>query len=72
MDAKNIDDAKNLRNELFTKKNPKNKFTIKIVDKFIIPYFKKLTTPLENRNIPPTNKNRKYIAKSVSKTHKKE
>ena len=51
LDSKNLDDAKNLRNDLLTKKYPKNKFTIKIVEKFIIPYFKKLTTHLENTNI---------------------
>ena len=69
LDAKNLDDAKNLRNELFTKKYPKNKFTIKIVDKFIIPYFKKLTTHLENTNISSTNNKIENIFQKVFPKH---
>jgi transposase-like protein len=69
LDAKNLDDAKNLRNELLTKKYPKNKFTIKIVDKFIIPYFKKLTTHLENTNIPSTNNKIENIFQKVFPKH---
>ena len=69
LDAKNLDDAKNLRNELFTKKYPKNKFTIKIVEKFIIPYFKKLTTHLENTNISSTNNKIENIFQKVFPKH---
>ena len=72
LDAKDLNTAKELRNELIDKKYTKNKFTNKILWKFIIPYFKKLTTHLENTNIPSTNnKNRKYLPKSIPKTHKK-
>ena len=36
---------KHLENELINKKKyPKNKFTNKIIWRFIVPYFKKLTT----------------------------
>ncbi len=69
LDPKNLDDAKILRNQLFTKKYPKNKFTIKIVDKFTIPYFKKLTTHLENKNIPSTNNKTENIFQNVFPKH---
>ena len=48
LDAETLNDAKKLRDILINKKFPKNKFTEKILWKFIIPYFKKLTTHLEN------------------------
>ena len=39
-----LDSAKTFRNELINTKYPKNKFTNKIIWKFIVPYFKKLST----------------------------
>ena len=69
LDSKNLDDAKNLRNDLLTKKYPKNKFTVKIVEKFIIPYFKKLTTHLENTNISSTNNKIENIFQKVFPKH---
>ena len=55
LDAKNLNEANKLRNELISKNYPKNKFTDKLIWKFIIPYYKKLTTRIENSNIPSTN-----------------
>ena len=69
MDAKNLNDAKNLRNQLLDKKYSKNNFTIKIVDKFIIPYFQKLTTHLENTNIPSTNNKIENIFQKIFSKH---
>ena len=69
LDAKNLNDAKNLRNQLLDKKYSKNNFTIKIVDKFIIPYFQKLTTHLENTNIPSTNNKIKNIFQKIFPKH---
>ena len=69
LDAKNLNDAKNLRNQLLDKKYSKNNFTIKIVDKFIIPYFQKLTTYLENTNIPSTNNKIENIFQKVFPKH---
>lgn len=69
LDAKNLNDAKNLRNQLLDKKYSKNNFTIKIVDKFIIPYFQKLTTHLENTNIPSTNNKIENIFQKVFPKH---
>ena len=69
LDAKNLNDAKNLRNQLLDKKYSKNNFTIKIVDKFIIPYFQKLTTYLENTNIPSTNNKIKNIFQKIFPKH---
>ena len=40
LDANNLDEAKNLCDELIDKNYPKNEFTHKIVWKSIIPYFK--------------------------------
>ena len=56
LDAKSLNDANKLQDELIGKNYPKNKFTDKLIWKFIIPYFKKLTTHLENTNIPSNNK----------------
>ena len=77
LDAKSLDVAKKLRNELINKKYPKNKFITKILWKFIIPYFKKLTTHLENSNIPSTNNKienifQKIFPKHIKKTMKTE
>jgi transposase-like protein len=69
LDAKNLNDAKNLRNQLLDKKYSKNNFTIKIVDKFIIPYFQKLTTHLENTNIPSTNNKIENIFQKIFPKH---
>ena len=69
LDAKNLNDAKNLRNQLLDKKYSKNNFTIKIVDKFIISYFQKLTTHLENTNIPSTNNKIENIFQKVFPKH---
>ena len=55
LDAKNLNEANKLRDELISKNYPKNKFTDKLIWKFIIHYYKKLTTHLENSNIPSTN-----------------
>ena len=46
LDAKNLNEASKLRDELISKNYPKNKFTDKLIWKFIIPYYKKLTTHL--------------------------
>ena len=46
LDAETLNDAKKLRDILIDKKYPQNNFTNKILWKFIIPYFKKLTTHL--------------------------
>ena len=69
LDANNLDEAKKLRDELIDKNYPKNKFTHKIVWKFIIPYFKKLTTHLENKNIPSTNNKIENIKQKKKKKH---
>ena len=69
LDAKNLNDAKKLRNILFERKFPQNKFIIKIVDKFIIPYFQKLTNHLENKNIPSTNNKIENIFQKVFPKH---
>ena len=60
---------KHLENELINKKYPKNKFTNKIIWRFIIPYFKKLTTHLENKNIPSTNNKIENIFQKVFPKH---
>ena len=69
LDAKNLNDAKKLRDMLVERKFPQNKFTIKIVDKFIIPYFQKLTNHLENKNIPSTNNKIENIFQKVFPKH---
>ena len=69
LDANNLDKAKKLRNELIDKNYPRNKFTDKIVWKFTIPYFKKLTTHLENENIPSTNNKIENIFQKVFPKH---
>ena len=69
LDAEDLDSAKKLRDELIDKKYPKNKFTNKIIWKFVIPYFKKLTTHLENRNIPSTNNKIENIFQKVFPKH---
>ena len=71
MDAKTLNDAKKLRDILIDKKYPKNKFTNKILWKFIIPYFKKLTIHLENSNIPSTNNKIENIFQKVFPKHRK-
>ena len=69
LDAKDLNSAKRYRNELIDKKYPKNRFTNKIIWKFIIPYFKKLTTHLENTNIPSTNNKIENIFQKVFPKH---
>ena len=69
LDAKTLNDAKKLRDMLIDKKYPKNKFTDKILWKFIIPHFKKLTTHLENSNIPSTNNKIENIFQKVFPKH---
>ncbi len=69
LDAKTLKDAKKLRDALIDKKYPKNKFTDKILWKFIIPYFKKLTTHLENTNIPSTNNKIENIFQKIFPKH---
>ena len=69
LDAETLNDAKKLRDMLIDKKYPKNKFTDKILWKFIIPYFKKLTTHLENTNISSTNNKIENIFQKVFPKH---
>ena len=69
LDAKNLNDAKNLQNQLLDKKYSKNNFTINIVDKVIIPNFQKLTAHLENTNIQSTNNKIKNIFQKVFPKH---
>ena len=69
LDAETLNDAKKLRDILIDKKYPKNKFTDKILWKFIIPYFKKLTTHLENSNILSTNNKIENIFQKVFPKH---
>ena len=69
LDAETLNDAKKLRDELIDKKYPKNKFTDKILWKFVIPYFKKLTTHLENTNIPSMNNKIENIFQKVFPKH---
>ena len=69
LDAENLNDAKNLRKRLFERKFPQNTFTIKIIDKFIIPYFQKLTNHLENKNIPSTNNKIENIFQKIFPKH---
>ncbi len=69
LDAETLNDAKKLRDMLIDKKYSKNKFTDKILWKFIIPYFKKLTTRLENSNIPLTNNKIENIFEKVFSKH---
>lgn len=69
LDAENLNDAKNLRKRLFERKFPQNTFTIKIVDKFIILYFQKLTNHLENKNIPSTNNKIENIFQKIFPKH---
>jgi len=44
LNAETLKDANKLRDEIINKNYPKNKFTIKLIGKFIVLYFKKLTT----------------------------
>ena len=61
---------KHLENELINKKNfRKTSLQNKIIWRFIIPYFKKLTTHLENKNIPPTNNKIENIFQKVFPKH---
>ena len=69
LDAKTVNDAKKLRDMLIDKKYPKNKIIDKILWKFTIPYFKKLTTHLENTNIPSTNNKIENIFQKVFPKH---
>ena len=69
LDAKSLNDANKLQDELIGKNYPKNKFTDKLIWKFIIPYFKKLTTHLENTNIPSTNNKIENIFQKVFPKH---
>ena len=69
MDSETLNDAKKLRDILIDKKYPQNNFTNKILWKFIIPYFKKLTNHLENTNIPSTNNKIENIFQKVFPKH---
>ena len=69
LDAKSLNDANKLQDELIGKNYPKNKFTDKLIWKFIIPYYKKLTTHLENTNIPSTNNKIENIFQKVFPKH---
>ena len=69
LDADNLETAKTLRNQLMNKKCSKNKFIHKILWKFTIPYFKKLTYHLENSNIPSTNNKIENIFQKVFPKH---
>ncbi|WP_305515158.1 hypothetical protein [Methanobrevibacter sp. V14] len=69
LDAETLNDAKKLRDILIDKKYPQNNFTNKILWKFIIPYFKKLTNHLENTNIPSTNNKIENIFQKVFPKH---
>lgn len=69
LDAKNLNEANKLRDGLINKNYPKNKFTDKLIWKFLIPYFKKLTTHLENTNIPSTNNKIENIFQKVFPKH---
>ena len=69
LDAETLNDAKKLRDILIDKKYPQNNFTNKILWKFIIPYFKKLTNHLENTNIPSTNNKIENILQKVFPKH---
>ena len=69
LDVKSLKDANKLRDELINKKYPKNKFTDKLILKFIITYFKKLTTHLENSNIQSTNNKIENIFQKVFPKH---
>ena len=51
------------------KKDSKNNFIHKILWKFTIPYFKKLTYHLENSNIPSTNNKIENIFQKVFPKH---
>ncbi|WP_231476049.1 hypothetical protein [Methanobrevibacter oralis] len=60
---------------MIDKKYPQKNFTNKILWKFIIPYFKKLTNHLENTNIPSTNNKientfQKVFPKHIKRTMK--
>ena len=65
MYAKTLKDANKLQDEIININYPKNKFTIKLTWKFIIHYFKILTTHLENNNIPSTNNKIENIFQKV-------
>lgn len=69
LNAKTLDDAKKLHDMLIDKKYPQNNFTNKILWKFIIPYFKKLTNHLENTNIPSTNNKIENIFQKIFPKH---
>ena len=69
LDAKDLNKANKLRDELISKNYPKNKFTDKLIWKFIIPYYKKLTTHLENTNIQSTNNKIENIFQKVFPKH---
>ena len=69
LEAKDLDETNKLRDELISKNYPKNKFTDKLIWKFIIPYYKKLTTHLENSNIPSTNNKIENIFQKVFPKH---
>ena len=69
LDAKDLNEANKLGNELIIKNYPKNKFTDKLIWKFIIPYYKKLTIHLENTNIPSTNNKIDNIFQKIFPKH---
>lgn len=77
LDADNMKTAKTLRNELLHNTNIKNRFIYKILWKFTIPYFKKLTYHIESTNIQSTNNKienifQKVFPKHIKKTMKTE
>ena len=55
LDAKSLKSAKKIRDQLINKRKKLPKIIYKILWKFIIPFFKKLTFHIENQNIPSTN-----------------
>ena len=69
LDAKDLNTAKKLKKELIDKKYPKNKLTNKILWKFIILYFKKLTKHLENTDISSINNRIENIFQKVFLKH---
>lgn len=69
LDAKTLDESKNIRDKLINFKCENNKFIKKLLWNFIIPHFKKLTTHLENQYIPSTNNKIENIFQKVFPKH---
>lgn len=72
LDAKDLDKSNKLQDELISKNYQKNKFTDKLIWKFTIHYYKKLTTHIKNADISPPNNKIENIVQKLFLKHIKE